>query len=1001
MMGFGSFGEEEHFTMSPLAQTFTKPKPSFSPRHAIEEHCDFPLRTHENSLHMNPNYENTSMSDAFSTHNYENSIPSCYGYNGSQSVWSDNTHWNSRTHTNLVFPYCSQFSEGLPYYPQFHSEFHVDNASVIGPLEGSSQTDYAGNLSDFGYSYYWSGLPLDREKEDDVGFSWKDTKCKEVPSNFRNPIQKGSLAGESSIGSKCIGSGWEDTKCPYISEENVIIPYDMSGTSVFGPSPVLPYSPIPDTESLRKIWDPINLNTSHDRFFTNLDSSPSYSSVVQGLGPMSKNANCGDQPVDSSNVSGDCANPGRVDGTGMKRKDHSFVDSTPTKKDLSLNHKSVSGDHSGQSPMEKSKLKIPTLSILNAFLQSSSQTFDEYNPAVDSPCWKGASASQNPSFGFEQVVENNGVSVSTEFAEHNGASDISSDHSLPNNNACLLVKTIHHLSELLLCSNYSKVNSLKEQDYDVLRLVIGNLYACVAKEVGLMRAMPGSFPELGSSYSFRKPTDLHKGSASGRSLVLGIEADDDLSQHIEEKLCSSMSSKKENRSHDFVSASADMDLQKDNGITQAVKKVMKENMSDEGENHPRTLLYKNLWIESEAALSSMKYELELAKMKIEMEKIEQDPAQDSRASSNAAGKSIYVEKFNLKETKQDQPQDSSSNAAGKSIYVEKFDLKETKQDQAQAGNSIDVEKFDLKETKQDQTQDSHASSNAAGNSLYVEKFDLKKFDGINMGGILVTNSKERSTENFPTPAPSADVTQCCCMKLEDMNQSSIYDQIADDMDSIMASLQVKMNRTKHDQTQDSHALSDAAGKSTHMEKFNLKEFGGVNMGDNSAPNDEERSTENFSTTQGDDVTQRVSEKLEDVNQSSMKDQTKDIEASVIPDFFVLESRVDDSSSTYNVGQELQPKKVSVLGSGEGLGHVPKDGNLRDQNSCNLRDNGVNSTDEIGLGSNGSEQLEMTRELHVGIAGELGTQSQIPENILSGGESDSSSSEWEHVEEEDL
>ncbi|XP_077233806.1 uncharacterized protein LOC143876139 isoform X2 [Tasmannia lanceolata] len=287
----------------------------------------------------------------------------------------------------------------------------------------------------------------------------------------------------------------------------------------------------------------------------------------------------------------------------------------------------------------------------------------------------------------------------------------------------------------------------------------------------------------------------------------------------------------------------------------------------------------------------MKYELELAKMKIEMEKIEQDPAQDLRASSNAAGKSIYVEKFNLKETKQDQAQDSSSNAAGKSIYVEKFDLKETKQDQAQdshassnaAGNSIDVEKFDLKETKQDQTQYSYTSSNAVGNSLYVEKFDLKKFDDINMGDILVTNSEERSTENFPTPAPSADVTQCCCMKLEDMNQSSIYDQIADDMDSIMASLQVKMNRTKHDQTQ------DAAGKSTHMEKFNLKEFGGVNMGDNSAPNDEERSTENFSTTQGDDVTQRVSEKLEDVNQSSMKDQTKDIEASVVKSLILMSS----------------------------------------------------------------------------------------------------------------
>lgn len=43
---------------------------------------------------------------------------------------------------------------------------------------------------------------------------------------------------------------------------------------------------------------------------------------------------------------------------------------------------------------------------------------------------------------------------------------------------------------------------------------------------------------------------------------------------------------------------------------------MNENIQEQGED-PQTLLFKNLWIEAEAALCSMKYELRLAQMKLE------------------------------------------------------------------------------------------------------------------------------------------------------------------------------------------------------------------------------------------------------------------------------------------------------------------------------------------------------------------------------------------------
>lgn len=56
---------------------------------------------------------------------------------------------------------------------------------------------------------------------------------------------------------------------------------------------------------------------------------------------------------------------------------------------------------------------------------------------------------------------------------------------------------------------------------------------------------------------------------------------------------------------------------------QAVKEVVNENIPEKGDNRPQTLLFKNLWIEAEAALCSIKYELQLARMQIEMEKSKQ------------------------------------------------------------------------------------------------------------------------------------------------------------------------------------------------------------------------------------------------------------------------------------------------------------------------------------------------------------------------------------------
>lgn len=56
---------------------------------------------------------------------------------------------------------------------------------------------------------------------------------------------------------------------------------------------------------------------------------------------------------------------------------------------------------------------------------------------------------------------------------------------------------------------------------------------------------------------------------------------------------------------------------------QAVKKAINQNIPEEEDNCPQTLLFKDLWIDAVAALCSIKYELQLARVQIEMEKSKQ------------------------------------------------------------------------------------------------------------------------------------------------------------------------------------------------------------------------------------------------------------------------------------------------------------------------------------------------------------------------------------------
>ena len=57
-------------------------------------------------------------------------------------------------------------------------------------------------------------------------------------------------------------------------------------------------------------------------------------------------------------------------------------------------------------------------------------------------------------------------------------------------------------------------------------------------------------------------------------------------------------------------------------VKQVLVKDLENDVFTKKEDDPQAVLYKNLWMQAEAALCSMKYELQVARMKLEIEDCE-------------------------------------------------------------------------------------------------------------------------------------------------------------------------------------------------------------------------------------------------------------------------------------------------------------------------------------------------------------------------------------------
>ncbi|XP_020261668.1 uncharacterized protein LOC109837734 isoform X2 [Asparagus officinalis] len=146
------------------------------------------------------------------------------------------------------------------------------------------------------------------------------------------------------------------------------------------------------------------------------------------------------------------------------------------------------------------------------------------------------------------------------------------------NDVKLLLQSMHSLSEVLL-SSYSGVIEWKGGDHKLVQLIIDNLETFASRNT---KASSQGIPKCGS----------HAGETGGaRSQISAAKSNDTVGKH------SSVDTERE---------------------FQVAVKDLESDIFAKKEDNFQAALYKNLWMQTEAALCAMKYELQLARMKLEM-----------------------------------------------------------------------------------------------------------------------------------------------------------------------------------------------------------------------------------------------------------------------------------------------------------------------------------------------------------------------------------------------
>ncbi|KAI3918312.1 hypothetical protein MKX01_041632 [Papaver californicum] len=227
----------------------------------------------------------------------------------------------------------------------------------------------------------------------------------------------------------------------------------------------------------------------------------------------------------------------------------------------------------------------------------------------------------------EKVIVGRGLDTAVPVGE--GSDTSASKQRVLELDAGLLINAMHNLSELLLAICSSGVSALEEHDHGILQRITSNLNTCALMKPGTTRSGPGlSFPQSMSSCSEKSVPDSRKGVVGGISQVTTKESCAHRNQCESQTVVKGWMSS--TMCQGLVSQFGDTGFEKDNDMIQRIKKHLKEskdNFDDDDDEEEeeeeaslsRVQIYKNLWLEAEAAMCSMKYNARCASMKIEKE----------------------------------------------------------------------------------------------------------------------------------------------------------------------------------------------------------------------------------------------------------------------------------------------------------------------------------------------------------------------------------------------
>ncbi|GAV75122.1 hypothetical protein CFOL_v3_18601 [Cephalotus follicularis] len=160
-----------------------------------------------------------------------------------------------------------------------------------------------------------------------------------------------------------------------------------------------------------------------------------------------------------------------------------------------------------------------------------------------------------------------------------------------------VVNTMLDLSELLIQNCANDLDSLNEHEHEIIKHIINNLLMCIRNE-GRQKAPISVLSKLCTSDNFRKLIDCHK---VARMKTITIPQ----GQATPNRYSSSTMSCGKVLESFYPSICEGFD--RGNAITRTIEGALNENHQAEGEMPTQTSLYRNLWLEAEAALCYMKY----------------------------------------------------------------------------------------------------------------------------------------------------------------------------------------------------------------------------------------------------------------------------------------------------------------------------------------------------------------------------------------------------------